>query len=248
MYGVFVFCLGILIGSFLNVCIYRIPRGESIVFPPSHCTNCGNRIAWYDLIPIISYIFLRGRCRFCGTKISLKYPVIEFITGCGFYMIFYNYGFGFYFLKYSALLCLLIVIGIIDYQTMDVYFKTVVFGFILSIIFILIGNYFNLEIVDYVYGGALGGGLISLIILLTKGMGWGDAEICLICGLFLGLKNTIIMLFFSFVFGGFISIILIVLKIKSRKDYVPFGPFIALSSIFTIFFAERILNWYLSIL
>lgn len=237
---------GLLIGSFLNVCIYRIPRNESISFPPSHCTNCKNKIKWYDLIPIISYIFLRGKCRYCGEKISIRYPLIELITGAIFLALNIEYGLSINFFKYAVLACFLIVIGMIDFDTTDVYLKTTASGIITGVLFLIYGYFMNYNILSYIYGGLLGVGIIALIILLTKGMGWGDAEICLMGGLFLGLKLTIVMLFFSFVFGGLIGIILMILKIKSRKDYIPFGPFISAACLFTVFFGEKITLWYMS--
>jgi leader peptidase (prepilin peptidase)/N-methyltransferase len=237
--------LGFIIGSFLNVCIYRIPREESIAYPPSHCTNCNNKIKWYDLIPIFSYIFLlKGRCRHCGEKISVRYPIIEFITGILYLFIFIKYGFTIETIKYISFVTILIVVGMIDLDTTDVYFSTTVMGSILAILFLFIIGYSHQDFKQYIFGGVLGAGIISLIILLTKGMGWGDAEICFYSGLFLGFKLTLVMLFFSFIFGSIISLILIASKKKSRKDYIPFGPFIAIAAIFTVFFGDKILMWY----
>lgn len=243
-----VLVLGLLIGSFLNVCIYRIPREESISYPPSHCTNCGTRIKWYDLIPVISYIFLRGKCRACKDKISIKYPIIELFAGVVFLCLYLMYGLSLDFIKYIVFVSVLIVIGIIDLNTTDVYLKTTLTGIIFGIIFVVIGNYLGSGIMEYIYGALLGGGIISLIILITNGMGWGDAEICLMSGIFLGLKLTVVMLFFSFIIGGISGLILILLKKKSRRDYIPFGPFISISAILAVFIGERVINWYLSLL
>jgi len=99
---IFVFILGLVFGSFFNVCIYRMPRGESIVFPPSHCTHCNNRLKFYDMIPVLSYIFLRGRCRYCKEKISIKYPIIELLTGFSFLLIYLRYGISLNFFKYDC--------------------------------------------------------------------------------------------------------------------------------------------------
>lgn len=244
----FVLLFGLIIGSFLNVCIYRIPREESIAFPPSHCTNCGNKIKEYDLIPIISYLFLKGKCRYCKEKISIRYPLIELITGVLFLALYIEYGLDFNFVKYAVLICFLIVIGMIDFDTTDVYLKTTASGIIIGIIFIIITYFMHNNVLTFLYGGLLGGGIIAAIILLTHGMGWGDAEICLLCGLYFGFKLSVVLMFFSFVFGGLIGILLIVLKKKSRKDYIPFGPFIAFAGIFTSIFGEKILSWYLGIL
>ncbi|MCT8976311.1 prepilin peptidase [Clostridium sp. CX1] len=242
---IFIMIFGFIIGSFLNVCIYRIPKGQSIAYPPSHCTNCDREIKWYDLVPIFSYIFLlKGKCRHCGEKISIRYPVIEFITGVLYLVIYIKYGLTLTTLKYIAFITILIVVGIIDLDTTDVYFSTTIVGVVLALSFIAASGYLYSDFKQYIYGGLLGGGVIALIIVLTKGMGWGDAEICLYSGLFLGLKLTIVMLFFSFIFGSVISLILIALKKKNRKDYIPFGPFIALAAVFTVFFGDKILLWY----
>lgn len=244
--GMYIIILGLLLGSFFNVCIYRIPRGESIVFPGSHCTNCNNKIKGYDLIPVISYIFLKGKCRYCGEKISLRYPAVELITAVLFYLIYLKYGLTFFTIKYIVLASLLIVIGMIDLDTTDVYFSTTIIGIIFGVSFIIAGYFFNIDVKEFILGGIAAGGFIAVIILITRGMGWGDAEICLICGLFLGFRLSIVMLFLSFIIGGTVGIALILSKIKDRKDYIPFGPFIAVSSLFTMFFGEYIINYYIS--
>lgn len=236
---------GLVIGSFLNVCIYRIPMDESLVYPSSHCTSCKNRIKWYDLIPVVSYIILKGKCRYCGEKISIKYPLVEILTGIIFVALYFKYGLSYKFIKYAVLSSLLIVIGIIDYYTMDVYFKTIAAGLIAGIFFTIYQWYVSGSILEYLFGAFIGGSIISIIVLITKGMGWGDAEICLMSGLFLGFKLTVVMVFLSFIFGGIIGLILVIFKIKSQKDYMPFGPFISFASIFTIFFGQEILKWYL---
>lgn len=219
---------------------------ESIVYPPSHCTNCGSRIKWYDLIPIVSYIILRGQCRNCGEKISARYPIIEFTTGLLYTMLYVKFGISIDIVKYIVFISVLIVVGMIDLNTTDIYFKTTVVGLISAFIFLAIYYYNGLPIKTYVYGGIVGGGLLALIILITKGgMGWGDAEICTVCGLFLGLKLTFLMLFLSFIIGATAGVILILSGKKSRKDYIPFGPFIVIASIITVFLGQNIVSWYL---
>lgn len=241
----YIFFIALCLGSFLNVCIYRIPKGESIAYPPSHCGSCGKHLKALDLIPVFSYIFLKGRCRYCSEKISIRYPIIELITGVLITAVYIQYGLNYMFFKYSVLILFLIVIAMIDFDTTDVYFKTTLSGIITGIVFLVYGYFVGQGIFTYFWGALLGGGLITLIILITRGMGWGDMEIALMCGLFLGLKLTVFMLFTSFVLGGFIASILILLKIKSRKDYIPFGPFIALGAMAAILFGEKIIEWYL---
>lgn len=243
---ILVLLYGLLIGSFLNVCIYRIPREESISFPPSHCTSCKNKIKFYDLIPVVSYNLLKGKCRHCGERISIKYPIVELVTSLLFVATYLKYGLTFEFIKFVIGISFFIVIGLIDLETTDVYLKTTLPGIILGILFIGIGHFYGLEVWTYIFGGLLGGGLIGFIILLTHGMGWGDFEICLMVGLFLGLKLTILMLFLAFVLGGVIGVLLVITKIKSRKDYIPFGPFIVLGAIASIMFGNNIINLYIS--
>jgi leader peptidase (prepilin peptidase) / N-methyltransferase len=246
--ALYVFIMGLLFGSFFNVCIYRIPAGESIVNPPSHCPNCGSRLKVRDLMPVLSYLFLMGRCRHCREDISPRYAIIELFTGVVFLALFLVHGLSFEFIKYVVLASFMIVIGMIDYDTTDVYFSTTITGIIAGIILIAVGYYLGFGIKTYILGGLLGGGVITLIILITKAMGWGDVEICLLGGLFLGFGNTVVMLFFSFIIGGVIGVLLIVTKKKSRKDYIPFGPAIALAAIFVMLFGEKILNWYMFLL
>lgn len=247
--AIFVTIFGLIIGSFLNVCIYRIPREESISFPPSHCTNCNKKIKWYDLIPVISFMFLKGKCRNCGSKISIRYPLIETLNGILYLILYLQFGITLKALSFMFLVSLLIVVSLIDIDTTDVYFKTSLTGYVGVTLFIAVSyftgtdkNFFN-----NIYGALLGGGFILLIYLLSRGrgMGLGDAEICAYCGAFLGLKLTVVMLFFSVVLGGIIGVLLILFKIKSRKDYIPFGPYIALGTLVAIFFGNSIISWYL---
>jgi leader peptidase (prepilin peptidase) / N-methyltransferase len=243
---IYVFILGLIFGSFFNVCIYRIPAGLSVVKPPSRCGKCSTRLTALDLIPVFSYIFLKGRCRHCGEKFSPRYALIELMTGILFALTFIKFGPSYEFFKYTVLICFLIVIAFIDLDTTDVYFMTTLSGFAAGVIFMLVEwLVFGAGPWQYIFGALLGAGLITLIILLTKGMGWGDVEICAVCGIFLGLKLTAVTLFFSFVFGGLIGVILIITKLKSRKDYIPFGPYIALAAVVAVLAGDFIVNWYL---
>lgn len=244
--AVIIFILGLLIGSFLNVCVYRIPQDESISYPPSHCTNCKNRIKPYDLIPVVSYIFLRGKCRYCGENISIKYPLIELFTGIIFVGLYDHYGISLDLAKYLILGAYLIVIGLIDFNTTDVYFKTTLSGSLVGIAFLGVKLYYGEGISTYIIGALIGAGFIAIIILLTGGMGWGDAEICALCGIYIGAKLTVLTLFLSVILGGAIGVILILTKIKTRKDYIPFGPYIVIGALIALFWGESIINWYLS--
>lgn len=239
-----IFILGLIIGSFLNVCIYRIPRGESISYPPSHCTNCKKRIKPYDLIPLISYIFLKGKCRYCGAKIAIRYLLTELFTGIIFVCVYLKYGLAIEFIKFVLLSSVLIVIGFIDYDTTDIYDSTIISGLVFGVIFLGVNLYLGLTIKTYLLGALIGGGFISIIILLVGGMGWGDAELSALCGLFVGAKLMILILFLSILIGGVTGGCLILLKKKSRKDYMPFGPSIVIATMLSALLGEEMLAWY----
>lgn len=245
LYSLYFLCLGLLLGSFYNVCIYRIPREESIVLPPSHCTSCNTRLKPLDLVPVLSYVFLKGRCRYCGEKISPRYALIELFTGIAFLWLFLTYGISVECLKDMVLISFLIVISMIDYDTTDVYSMTTYSGIAVGVIFILINYFMGLQVKSYIYGGILAGVTIALIIIFTGGMGWGDFEIALMCGLYLGFEKSIVLLFSSFIIGGIVGAFLILAKKKTKNDYIPFGPSIASAALFTILFGERIISFYI---
>lgn len=241
----YVFLVGLFIGSFLNVCIYRIPRGESIAFPPSHCTCCNTRLNFFDLFPVLSYLFLKGKCRYCGEKISPRYAIFELLTAVMFLAIYLTFGLTITTLKYLILVSFLIVIGMIDYDTTDVYSITTYSGIAVGVIFIFINYFMGLQVKPYIYGGILAGATIALIIIFTGGMGWGDFEIALMCGLYLGFEKSIVLLFSSFIIGGVVGAFLILTKKKTKNDYIPFGPSIASAALFTLLFGERIISFYI---
>lgn len=242
----YLFVVGLVVGSFLNVCICRIPQEQSIAYPRSHCMSCGNKIKWYDMIPILSWIMLKGKCRYCGERISFRYPLVELMTGGLFTALYMHFGLSLQLVKFMVFASVMLVIGMIDFDTTDVYSSTVYFGFVAGVVFLAIGFFYGSNPVQYVIGAAIGGGAISLIIFLTKGMGWGDAEIAAICGLFLGTRLMMLIFFIASITGGLVGTVLVVTKIKSRKDYIPFGPFLATSAIFVLFFGNGIMTWYLN--
>jgi len=242
---IIIFFFGLFIGSFLNVCISRIPSGESIAYPPSHCSNCKVRLKPLDLIPIFSYGFLKGRCRYCKNKISLEYPLVELITGFLFALLYLKFGLSFNLIKYLIFTSLVIVIGIIDFKTQDVYLSTTITGGIFGVLIILIEKLlYNHSIIDNLLGALIPAAVISLIVFTTKGMGEGDIEIAALCGLFLGFRLSILMILLSFVLGGLVGGLLIVFKIKDKKDYIAFGPYIAMSAFLSIIWGNDIILWY----
>lgn len=236
---------GLVIGSFLNVCIYRIPKEESISFPPSHCTNCEHKLSPIDLVPLVSYIFLRGKCRYCKTKISIRYPLIESLNAMLYLIVYLKFGLTLITLKYCILVSILIIIGIIDYRTQFVYTSTTIFGGIVATIFIIVqGVMYKSGILDLILGGAIGFVIIGLIVFLTRGMGEGDIEIATVCGLFLGVKGILLGLFLAIILGGIIGIIILALKLKNAKEKIAFGPCIAIGSLISMIWGVEILKFY----
>ncbi|GAA0127001.1 A24 family peptidase [Clostridium sp. ATCC 25772] len=243
-----VFILGIVIGSFLNVCIYRIPRGESVAYPPSHCYNCNKNLKWYDLFPIVSYIFLKGKCRYCKVKISIQYPIIELFTGIIYLLIYIHYGLTLNMFKYIILASFFIVIGIIDLKTTDIYDITILNPAVIGIIFLIYEYYIGLSISGNIIGILLMLFIIGGLILITKGMAIGDLEMYLLVPLYMGLKNSILVLLLSIIIGGVFGIVLILIKKKTRKDYIPFGPYITIATLIAMLYGENIINWYLNLI
>lgn len=242
----FVLLMGLVIGSFLNVCIYRIAKEESIAYPPSHCMTCGYELKWRDLIPVISYIFIKGKCRSCREKISLRYPTVEIINGIIYLLLFLQFGLTIKFIGYCILTSILIVIGMIDYDTKFVYRSTTIFGIVTGMTFILMNWFVNRNgVIDSLIGGTIGFIVIGLIVILTKGMGEGDIEIATVCGLFLGIKGIGVSLFLSFIIGGIVATIIIIFKIKDRKSEMAFGPCLAMGGIITMLWGTKLLDMYM---
>ncbi len=234
-------------GSFFNVCIHRIPKGESIIYPPSHCPNCNMPLKFYDNIPIMSYIFLKGKCRYCGTRISPTYPIVEFLTGFLYFLSYMYFGKNLWiFISSTVFISFLIIITFIDLRHMIipdiVVYPAITIGLLIS----LFKGYEFLF--DSVLGGIIGGFTIFLIIFLSRGgMGIGDIKLATMIGIFLGVNYIIMALILSFIIGGFIGIFLLLLKIKKRKDPIPFGPFLSIGAILSLFWGNiigKIWGWY----
>lgn len=245
MISLIVLIYGIIIGSFLNVCIYRIPKEESIVYPPSHCGKCNQKLNWKDLIPIVSYIILKGKCRYCGEKVSYRYMVVEAFTGLMFLIIYMKYGLTFTFIKYFIAVCFMIVIGLIDFDTMDVYSKTTYSGIFVAMVFAIIDILkYGGQVTDYLIAISITAVIFGIIVYGIKGMGSGDLDIAILGSLFLGWKLTIFMVISSFILGGIIGVFLIGTKRKLKSDVIPFGPFLTTSFFLTIFIGGYVVERY----
>ncbi len=233
---------GLFIGSFLNVCIFRIPSGISIVKPPSSCGSCGHRLNYMDMLPVINYITNKGKCRYCGSHYSIQYPLIELLNGLMYALVYLKFGLTLNSILYCLIISLLITVSIVDLKHKIIPDSLNIAGGIVGIIYIIINKTFFNSI-----AGALTGLVLFLAIaLLTNAMGGGDIKLMAALGLIFGIKGVLFISLFSFVIGAVISVILILLKIKGRKDEIPFGPFISLSALIYIFFGAEIINWYLA--
>jgi len=246
--AILIFILGLIVGSFSNVCIYRIPRNESMIYPASHCPKCRSSIKPIDNIPLLSYILLKGKCRNCGSKIPIQYPVVESLTGIIYIFIFLIYGLTLQSLIYIILSSALIIIAFIDLNEQIVPDIISLPGIAIGLILSFFVPY--ISFINSFLGVVVGGGIIFIIglagsvIFKKEAMGGGDVKLAAMIGAFLGWKYTIISLFLGFFLGALVGIFLILSKIKSKEDMVPFGPFIALGSFITFLWGEKILLWY----
>ena len=245
----FIILFGLCIGSFLNVCIFRIAKEENIAFPPSHCTSCSYELKVKDLIPVFSYIFLKGKCRNCKENISIQYPIVEILNSTIYVLLYLQFGLSISLIKYCLLVSLLIVIGFIDFETKYVYSSTVIFGIVSAVIFFIVDWIITKRIpVSLIIGGILGFGEIWLIVHLTGGMGEGDVDIALIIGLFLGTNNILLALFLSFVIGGIAATFILVFKLNKGEREIAFGPYLAIGGILTMLYGTNLINYYLNLL
>lgn len=247
---IIIFTYGMLIGSFLNVCIYRIPRQESIVFPSSYCLSCKTNLKWYDNIPVLSYIKIKGRCRYCKKKISLQYPMIELLNAIIYLLLFHRFNLSIDFIFYALISSTLILITIIDLKEMMIPDSLVITIAILSILHKSLNYIIHktpTNLLDSIEGALLAGIIFLLIVIISKGgMGGGDVTLIIALGFILGVKHILLAIFLSFILGGVISAFLLITKLKTKKDPVPFGPFIVLGFIITSFWGECLIEWYLS--
>lgn len=243
--------LGLIIGSFMNVCIYRIPREENIAWPGSHCPTCDHRLNWHDNIPLFSYISLKGRCRYCHAKISSQYLIVEVLNATLYIAMCAKFGFGTDFIFYSLISSVLLAIVFIDLNEMIIPDNLVLSVLVLSVIH-KAANYFLYSIPMTLKGSVLGllagGGLFLIIVVVSGGgMGWGDVTLISALGFVAGIKYILLTMFLSFILGAFISIFLLAAKIKTRRDSIPFGPFIVLGFLITSLWGQTIINIYINL-
>lgn len=241
MTAIFVFVYGICIGSFLNVCIFRIPLQKDIVKTRSACMNCGYQLQWYDLIPLVSFIFLGGKCRQCGTKLSVQYPIIEALNGVLYLIVYSVKG-----MTVDSVLCCfltsaLIVLAVIDFRTYEIPIGINVFIFILGVIRCIVDRN---NIIMHFIGMTAVSVFLLLLQLLSAGraIGGGDVKLMAAAGLFLGGKDIVLAFILGCIVGSIIH--LVRMKMKKAGHMLAFGPYLAFGIWIAVLWGEKLWNWY----
>jgi len=246
----FIFLLGCCVGSFLNVCIYRLPRDLSLISPRSFCPHCRAPIRGYDNIPLVSYLFLRGRCRNCRERFSWRYPLVEGLTGGFAFALFLKFGLSFNFFSSFALCAALIVITFIDLDHRIIPDLISLPGIALGLLAAIFGSLATVK--DSLIGILAGGGSLYLVAFvyeaLTKreGMGGGDVKLLAMIGAWLGWKAILFTLFFASLAGTLIGGVAMMIHRQGRHYAIPFGPFLAFAALAYIFFGPELIHWYLN--
>ncbi|MFA6190365.1 MAG: prepilin peptidase [Candidatus Staskawiczbacteria bacterium] len=270
--GALIFLFGVCIGSFLNCVIYRTelqedmpensPERKKVSFlrGNSFCPHCKHQLSWKDLFPVFSFLFLKGKCRYCKAKISIQYPLVELATALILLLIF-NFQFSIYnqfsisqFLNLAFLFYIasaLIVIFVYDLKHYIIPDKVLIPAIIITFIYNILAivlKYQNISFINYLLAVAIGAGLFLAIFLISKGkaMGFGDVKLAILMGLLLGLPNVLVALFLAFFFGAIIGLILMVFEGKNLKSEIPFGPFLITGTFIAMLWGNQIVNWYLN--
>lgn len=241
---VVIFLMGITIGSFLNVCIYRIPNNEDIVSKRSHCMSCGNVLNWYELIPLFSYIMQGGKCRSCKTKLSVQYPLIELLNGLIYVWIFMVNGLTLESILFCICASVLIVLSVIDWRTYEIpYGCNIIIGIlgIIRVVFCDLAHWY-----EYVIGFFIVSGLFLIILIVSNGraMGGGDVKLMAAAGLLLGWKGIILSLMLGSIAGSIIHLTL--MKVQGKERVLAFGPYLALGIFIAMLYGNEIITWYLN--
>jgi leader peptidase (prepilin peptidase)/N-methyltransferase len=256
---IFFFILGLAVGSFLNSVIYRLDTGESIIKIRSHCPYCKKTLSWFELIPLVSFILQKGRCRHCKKPISLQYPLVEFSTGilfalCAWYFFPNILLSAFYFL-FSTFL---IIIFVYDLKHYIIPNEVIYPAIIVAFLYRLFGICLPVEALSGIEAAQVGDLVLGIlptlffvaIVLVSRGrwMGAGDIKLALFMGLVLGWPKILVALCLAFLIGAFVSIILIIKKKKTLKSQIPFGPFLAGATVLTLFIGDALISWYLGLI
>ena len=247
---IFAFIFGTAVGSFLNVCIFRLPLDKSIVKPSSHCFSCKKPIPFYDNIPLVSFILLQGKCRHCKVPISYQYPLVELLAGIGALACVFRWGFTLNALSIFIFVAALIVITFIDFEHKIIPDVISIPGILYGLLAALVLP--RISFFDSLLGGLLGGGSLLVVAgfyyLLTKqeGMGLGDVKLLAMMGAFLGWQSILFIIMIGSITGAVIGVGAMVIKKKDRRYAIPFGPFLSLGAAAYLFYGQEIIYWYMN--
>jgi leader peptidase (prepilin peptidase)/N-methyltransferase len=257
--AVFFTIVGLAIGSFLNVCIDRLPARKSLISPPSHCDACRHRLGLLDLVPLFSYLLLRGRCRYCRAHIPIRSPLVEFLTGLLFLAAYWRYGLTVEFAIVAFYCCIFLLVIFIDLEH-KLILNVITYPALIIAAVIMAVNSFVPGVnlfpgITYIPDNSFFSGLISgavvmgfffLVAIIRPGaMGMGDVKLVALIGLVSGFPLVVMAMLFGILPGGIFAIFLLATKKKGRKDVIPYGSFLGIGPIVALLFAEPLLNWYL---
>jgi len=246
--------LGLVVGSFLNVCIDRLPQNKSIAYPPSHCEACQHKLAAKDLIPVFSYIRLRGRCRYCQASIPRRILWVELATAVIFALLCWHYGLSAESGVMIFYACLFTIIFVIDLEHSLILNKVVYPGMVAALLLALypwpwFSESIGMRVAYAALGGAAGFAIFLLIAIVSRGgMGWGDVKLAALVGMAIGFPLVFVAIIMAAILGGIVAVALLIAKKRNRREMIPFGPFLALAAMVTLLWGSNILNWYLGLM
>jgi leader peptidase (prepilin peptidase)/N-methyltransferase len=246
--------LGLEVGSFLNVCIDRLPQNKSIVNPPSHCEACQHKLSAKDLIPVFSYLRLRGRCRHCQAAIPRRVFWVELVTGLIFALLYWHYRLSPELGVMIFYACLFIIIFVIDLEQGLILNKVVYPGMVVALLLALypwpwLSDSIVMRVAYAALGGGIGFAILFLIAIVSRGgMGWGDVKLAALIGLATSFPLVLLALIMGAILGGIVAVALVIAKKRKRRETIPFGPFLALAAMITLLWGSNILSWYLSLM
>ena len=252
--------LGLAVGSFLNVCIDRLPQNKSIVFPPSHCEACRHKLAVKDLVPVFSYLRLRGRCRYCQATVPRRLFWVELATAVIFALLCWHYRLSPELGVMIFYACLFIIILVIDLEQGLILNKVVYPSMVVALLLSLIPQSWLMQetwltpairpgIASAALGGAIGFAIFLLIAIVSRGgMGWGDVKLAALIGLATGFPHVFVAIIMGAILGGIVAVALVIAKRRKRREAIPFGPFLALAAMVTLLWGSNILSWYMGLM
>ena len=246
------FLVGLALGSFMNVVIYRMPLKKSIIRPASSCPNCGKKIKFYDNIPLVSYLLLLGKCRYCLRPISLRYPAVEVLTGLLSLALFIRYGLSYQYIFYLLFTATLVTISFIDLQHQIIPDVLSLPGVVVGLATTFILD--NISWLDSLIGIICGGGVLFLVAVVyerltgRQGMGGGDVKLLAMIGAWMGWRSLALILLISSLTGAVIGLVFLLTTGKGYRVRIPFGPFLSLGALLYFFFGPQLMSWYLNVL